>query len=266
MVSESGRETHGKPRFKYACPNAVRKGTCDYVAVHGVEMDEYIVSQLSAITDSEDDFYISQLKSQIDETVQSDQTEREIREIRRGIDSLERNIKSQVKTMRQATASVREYLMADVEAMTTEIAEKKKRLDQLENKSSDGTLTVKNYEQIRNLLISFEEQAKECEPEELISLIRTVIERVYVTRDGKEEKCHIFIKGCKKEDYDDFFVCSDTSISNLTNESAEMCDSERYREYCAHQGRYPAAVYLRPHNESAGTRGADRKSQDHTRI
>lgn len=33
VIPESNRFTHGKPRFKYACPNAVRKGPCDYQAV-----------------------------------------------------------------------------------------------------------------------------------------------------------------------------------------------------------------------------------------
>ena len=53
VVTESNRFTHGKPRFKYACPNAVRNGKCSYNAVRGVEMDEYIVDYLSRLKDAE---------------------------------------------------------------------------------------------------------------------------------------------------------------------------------------------------------------------
>ena len=39
-----------------------------------------------------------------------------------------------------------------------------------------------------------------------MALINTVIERIYVTRNGKEEICHIFIKGCQQENYEEFFA------------------------------------------------------------
>ena len=55
---------------------------------------------------------------------------------------------------------------------------------------------------------------------------KSIIDRVYVTQEGEESKCHLFIKGNKTESYDDFFVCSDNSI----DAESQMCDSEEYRE------------------------------------
>ena len=57
-------------------------------------------------------------------------------------------------------------------------------------------------------------------------VLEKLIDRVYVTQEGEESKCHLFIKGNKTESYDDFFVCSDTSI----DAESQMCDSEEYRE------------------------------------
>ncbi|MDO4648456.1 MAG: recombinase family protein [Eubacteriales bacterium] len=49
VITESGRYTHGKPRFKYSCPNAVRKGSCTFQAIRGVDFDEYVVKELTRL-------------------------------------------------------------------------------------------------------------------------------------------------------------------------------------------------------------------------
>lgn len=48
--------------------------------------------------------------------------------------------------------------------------------------------------------------------------LTTLIERIIAAPDANEEICHIFIKGCSKEDYDDFFRESED----------EMCDLDRH--------------------------------------
>ena len=60
----------------------------------------------------------------------------------------------------------------------------------------------------------------------MINVIKSIVDRVYVTQEGDQSKCHLFIKGNECDSYDDFFVCSDTS----ENDAAQTCDSERYRE------------------------------------
>ena len=46
-------------------------------------------------------------------------------------------------------------------------------------------------------LLSFRELVKDAEPTEIVSLISSIVERVYVTRDGKNEVCHIYIRGLR---------------------------------------------------------------------
>ncbi len=75
--------------------------------------------------------------------------------------------------------------------------------------------------------------AKNKAKEVVIGVIKSIIDRVYVTQEGEESKCHLFIKGNKTESYDVFFVCSDTSI----DVKSQMCDSEEYREYYSQQSR-----------------------------
>ena len=52
VVSESDRWTNGKPRFKYVCPG-YRKKICHFKAVDGVLLDEFIVRQLSNLSDED---------------------------------------------------------------------------------------------------------------------------------------------------------------------------------------------------------------------
>ena len=87
--------------------------------------------------------------------------------------------------------------------MVEEIAEKRKLLSKLERDPEDRQTRLRNYGEIRSTLLSFSKLAKDAGPSEIVNLISTVIERVYVVRDGREEICHIYIKGCVREDYSD---------------------------------------------------------------
>ena len=44
--------------------------------------------------------------------------------------------------------------------------------------------------------MSFAEYAKDTQPEELVNLISTVVERIYITTENDKRVCHIFVKGC----------------------------------------------------------------------
>ena len=87
VVSESNRYTHGKPRFKYACPNAVRKGACTYQAVRGVELDEYVVSELAKLKE-EDNQYVKLIKAEAKKLKASDKNEQDILTLKKDIEKL----------------------------------------------------------------------------------------------------------------------------------------------------------------------------------
>ena len=110
VVPESNRYTNGKPRFKYACPNAVRKGPCGYQAVRGVEMDEYIVKRLSTLTTNNEKNYIEGIRKEIENLINNDRSAREIDELKAEIERIEKDIKKQVKELRSASDATRKYI------------------------------------------------------------------------------------------------------------------------------------------------------------
>lgn len=91
VVPESNRWTHGKPRFKYVCPG-FRKGEYDFKAVAGVELDEYVVEQLSNLSDQQSEYYRRIFEEKLDKLVTSDQSEQEYRSIRETVSRLESEI------------------------------------------------------------------------------------------------------------------------------------------------------------------------------
>ncbi|MBO6127677.1 MAG: recombinase family protein [Pseudobutyrivibrio sp.] len=227
VVSESNRYTHGKPRFKYSCPKAVRKGNCNYVAVHGVEMDEFIVDYLSKLKENEKDDYKAKLRAEIKRVYQSDSNEKEIRVIAKEIEKLERSIKAQVKALRTATAATRPYIQSDIDDMANEIAQKKQEQARLEEVSADSDVQIKEIEKTLTMIDHFNEISEKDEPGEVISAIQSILERVYVIREDGKEKVKIFIKGAPKENYDSFF---EEGVKATIGVDA-MCDLDRNREY-----------------------------------
>ena len=131
VVSESNRYTHGKPRFKYACPNAVRKGACTYQAVRGVELDEYVVSELAKLKE-EDNQYVKLIKAEAKKLKASDKNEQDILTLKKDIEKLEQDIMLQVKNLRDVSDALRPYVQADMDNMAKEIADKKKKLQKLD--------------------------------------------------------------------------------------------------------------------------------------
>ena len=79
--------------------------------------------------------------------------------------------------------------------------------------------------------MSFAEYAKDTQPEELVNLISTVVERIYITTENDKRVCHIFVKGCTTEDYTDLFGGTTDYISIEKNPlKFNMCDSDKCRE------------------------------------
>ena len=68
------------------------------------------------------------------------------------------------------------------------------------------------------------EYAKDAQPEVLVTLIQTIVERIYIVDKDDERYCHIFIKGCSGEDYTGFFQ----TAGYIEDNSTSVCDSEQY--------------------------------------
>ena len=114
-----------------------------------------------------------------------------------------------------------------------------------------------------------------------MSMVRAVVERVYVVYEDEEPIAHIFLKGCIKEDYTSFF---DTAgyipftgngvlkvnlcvIQNHENDEKEgihtqMSQADQTRECDPYVFRCSASARLRFHNKSAGPPGACRTGEN----
>ena len=78
--------------------------------------------------------------------------------------------------------------------------------------------------------MSFAEYAKDTQPEELVNLISTVVERIYITTENDKRVCHIFVKGCTTGDYTDLFGAAGYIQDSSNPLIFHLCDSDECRE------------------------------------
>ena len=58
----------------------------------------------------------------------------------------------------------------------------------------------------------------------MVTLIQTIVERIYIVDKDDERYCHIFIKGCSGEDYTGFFQ----TAGYIEQKTTPVCDSEQH--------------------------------------
>ena len=251
VVPESDRYTNGKPRFKYVCPG-YRKKECTFKAVDGVLMDEYLVEKLSNLSKEESEYYNDLFLRRIDDMISADELETEYKTTKKSVERTETAIANQIRNLREADAALRKYIEDDIAELNAELDKLKHELDRIEAARSGNKQVAHDLDDVRKKLLSFAEFAKGATPEELINLITTVVERIYITTENGERICHIFVKGCTKEDYTDLFgtagYIGNTGVSPI---KALLCDSNKDRKLHSYLRRGTAAGGMQPADESA---------------
>lgn len=84
-------------------------------------------------------------------------------------------------------------------------------------------IAIRDLEMAKEKLLSFAEYAKDAQPEVLVTLIQTIVERIYILDKDDERYCYIFIKGCSGEDYTGFF----RTAGYIEDAPTSVCDSEQ---------------------------------------
>lgn len=222
VVSESNRWTNGKPRFKYVCPGYRRK-TCNFKAVDGVRLDEFIVQQLSDLSDEDSEHFRGILEIKVEEVLEQSNSAQEYTLLKKKKEKLQADIIAQTKNMREVNESIRCYLQEDIQNMSVELRETERLLFRLDENRKNSMVAIRDLEQTKERLLSFAEYAKDAQPEVLVTLIRSIVERIYIVDKDDERYCHIFIKGCTGEDYTGFFQTAGYIEQNTTS----ACDSEQ---------------------------------------
>lgn len=122
------------------------------------------------------------------------------------------------------------FLSFSVKGLTEELFETEKLLRKLEDSKQSQMYAVRDIEEIKERLLSFGKHAKDSQPDVLVTLIQSFVECIYIFDETDERFCHIFIKGCTKEDYTDFFRATGYILGagengNITSK-LPLCDSD----------------------------------------
>lgn len=223
VISESDRWTNGKPRFKYVCPG-YRKKECNFKAVDGVLLDEFVVQQLSELSDENSERFRSILEIKIEEVLEQSQTVQEHNIIKKKRDKLKADIAAQTRNLREADGSIKQFIQEDLQNLAEELREAERQISKLDEGRKNNMIAIRDLEMTKERLLSFAEYAKDAQPEVLVTLIQTIVERIYIVDKNDERYCHIFIKGCTDEDYTGFFQ----TAGYIEQKTTPVCDSEQY--------------------------------------
>ena len=114
--------------------------------------------------------------------------------------------------------------------LENELSETETLLQKLEDSRQSQMYAIRDIEEIKERLLSFGKYAENAAPDVIVTLIQTFVERIYITDENDERHCHIFIKGCSKEDYDDFFrvtgYIENTQETGAVTSVLPVCDSD----------------------------------------
>lgn len=269
MAPESDRWQNGKPRFKYVCPG-FRKKECTFKVVDGVLLDEFIVEKIAGLSDRDEKYTEELFRTQLNGLVQSEASVREVQGVQTTIQKLKNDIAAQVRNLREADTVLKKFIQDDISLMTQELEKQEDVLKKLTSESSLQSTVTRDLENVRAQLISFTAFSAKAKPEVLVTLLQILIERIYIVYVDGTPKCHIYLKGCLKEDYSPLFGTAEY-INNMPDHIIKLfpwmlCDPDRDRQRHSHLCRRGAAACLRGTDGTAGLSGTHRTGENHARI
>ncbi|HHN8478223.1 hypothetical protein ACWJXL_08585 [Clostridioides difficile] len=129
--------------------------------------------------------------------------------------------------MREVDADIKPYIQEDIRKLSAELKDVETSLEKLDGNHKNSMIAIRDLEQTKERLLSFEKYAKGAQPEVLVSLIQSVVEKIYIVDKDDERFCHIFIKGCSGEDYTSFFRTTGYIETETIPENDNMCDLDK---------------------------------------
>ena len=131
------------------------------------------------------------------------------------------DIAAQTRNLREANGSIKQFIQEDLQNLAEELRETERQLSKLDEGRKNNMIAIRDLEMTKERLLSFAEYAKDAQPEVLVTLIQTIVERIYIVDKDDERYCHIFIKGCSGEDYTGFF----RTAGYIEQKTTPVCDS-----------------------------------------
>ncbi|WP_236845890.1 hypothetical protein [Campylobacter devanensis] len=109
-------------------------------------MDEFIVQQLSDMSDEDSERFKEILEIKIEEVLEQSSTTQEYALLKKKREKLQTDIVAQTRNMREVDESIRCYLQDDIQAMSEELRETERMLLKLEESRKNGMVAVRNLE------------------------------------------------------------------------------------------------------------------------
>lgn len=176
------------------------------------------MEQLGKIAEQDSKYYTKILDTKMQALIKNDSNERDLAEAKKRKEKIQSSITTQVKNLREADENIKRYIQEDIAALSDELSQTERLISKLEQARQGQQDMMKGLSQVKKTLLNFNNLVTDMEYEDKLSLLTTLIERIIAAL--YEEICHIFIKGCSKEVYDDFFRESED----------ETCDLDRHSE------------------------------------
>ena len=185
--------------------------------------------------------------------LRADTGELEYQETEKAVEQIKSEIAAQVRNMRQADSNIRKYIQEDIEELSKELEKKEQILIRLRQEKNGDAHMTEEIADMKKRLLSFRAFADGATPEVLVTLIQTLVERIYIVYDNEIAKCHVFVKGCAAEEYSELLGPADyISICAVFSLPASVCDCDRYRERHPYLRRRAAAPVLCAAHKGAG--------------
>ena len=211
-------------------PPGYRLGECAFHAVDSILLDEFVVKQLSNLSNEDNEYFVKLLNQKDSDIFKSFQNEQELIEMKKNKAQLETAISSQVKNLREADVNLKRFIQDDVKGLTNVLSKTEKLLQKIEDSRQNQIYTLRDIEEIKKSLLSFEKYTKDAQLDVLVTLIQSFVEHIYIIDENNERYCHIFIKGFIKKNYDEFFRTTDyisgTRETDTITSKLHLCDSD----------------------------------------
>ena len=191
--AESGRtNADGTLRYSYYCGSKRNKGwDCDKpVTIRGWELDNFVIEQICKINTG-DAMYEELLNSKTTLATKTQESEREIVELRKRLNQIENDIGTQVTNIRTAPESVKQAIYSDIEKLSQERDERQARLEEIQGFTEEQEAQLADIEKVKQMILDFPRLINLVGYEGKLQLLRRVLECVIV----KGDEVHIFLKG-----------------------------------------------------------------------
>ena len=133
---------------------------------------------------------------------------------------------------RYEICALKRFIQDDIKELTDELAKREATLRRMEDTQSENQYLIHELNGMKKRLLSFEEFAKDAQPEALFTLVHSIVDRIYITTDGTKQKCQVYIKGCATEDYSDVLGAAgyieEEPLLPVASYVPPMCDLDYY--------------------------------------